>query len=106
MLECFLQGGLLEINRAREFVQASKGKWEETLRRLNALGLLLDEYYIDEKFVRVLVLPAEIFQHLQDYPILEKKKATKRTPGKARDQRSRLLSEPEEDDRLYQPQRF
>lgn len=78
VLECFLQGGLLEINRAREFVQASKGKWEETLRRLNSIGILLDEYYIDEKFVRVLVLPAEVFQHLQDYPILEKKKATKR----------------------------
>lgn len=82
VLECFQQGGLLEINRAREFVQASKGKWEETLRRLNALGLLLDEYYIDEKFVRVLVLPAEVFQHLQDYPILEQKKATKRRQEK------------------------
>ena len=82
VLECFQQGGLLEINRAREFVQASKGKWEETLRRLNSLGLLLDEYYIDEKFIRVLVLPAEVFQHLQDFPILEQKKATKRRQEK------------------------
>ncbi len=83
LLECFQQGGILEINRAREYLQGRKAKWDQIIRQLNELGLLLDEYYIDEKFVRVLVLPAEVFTHLQDFPILPpQKKGTRRRQEK------------------------
>lgn len=83
LLECFQQGGILEINRAREYLQGRKAKWDSIVRDLNELGLLLDEYYIDEKFVRVLVLPAEVFTHLQDFPLLPpQKKGTRRRQEK------------------------
>lgn len=83
ILECFQQGGILEIQRAREFIQGRKGKWEELVRRLHALGILLDEYYIDEKFIRILTMPVEIFKHLQDFPLLPKeKKGTKKRQEK------------------------
>ncbi len=83
MLECFLQGGILEISRARELVTARKGKWEELVRHMNGLGLLLDEYYIDERFVRLLIMPVEIFGHLQEHPILPvQKRGTRRRQEK------------------------
>lgn len=80
IIEAFQQGGMLEIGRARELIQGRKGKWEEVTRKLHALGLLLDEYYIDEKFVRVLVLPQDVFAYLVENPLLptQKKAAKKR----------------------------
>lgn len=68
--ECFEQGGMLEINRAREIIQNRRGKWEDIVRRLDDLGLLLDEYYIDEKFIRALVMPQEVFSRLVESPLL------------------------------------
>ncbi len=83
VLECFLQGGVMEINRARDFITGRKGKWEEMVRRLNDSGFLRDEYYIDEKFIRVLVLPLEVFEYLQENPILPvQKKGTKKRQEK------------------------
>ena len=83
LLECFLQGGMLEITRARELIASKKGKWEEILRRMNYIGLLQDEYYIDERFVRLLTMPAEIFTHLQVHPLLPiQKKGTKKRQEK------------------------
>lgn len=84
VLECFLQGGVLEINRAREIISSKRGKWEDVTRHLNDLGLLLDEYYIDEKFIRALVLPQELFLYLQDYPLLQsQRRRQKRQEKKA-----------------------
>ncbi|MBX7059147.1 MAG: helicase [Leptospirales bacterium] len=68
--ECFEQGGMLEITRAREIIQQRRGKWEEVVRRLDDLGLLLDEYYIDEKFIRILAMPQEVFNRLVENPLL------------------------------------
>ncbi len=83
LLECFLQGGVLEISRARELIAAKKGKWEDTLRKMNLLALLQDDYYIDEKFVRVLTMPVEVFAHLQTHPLLPiQKKGTKKRQEK------------------------
>lgn len=83
LIECFLQGGMLEINRAREIIQTRKGNWEAITRKLDELGLLLDEYYIDEKFIRVLVMPQDVFQHLVEFPALPvQKKATRKRQEK------------------------
>ena len=74
LLECFLQGGILEISRAREFIAEKKGKWEQVVASLHELGLLIDDYYIDERFVRLLVCPLEVFEYLQDYPLVPQTK--------------------------------
>ncbi len=82
--ECFLQGGVLEFSRAKDLLISRKGKWEETIRKLHELAVLLDVYYIDEKFIRVLVLPLELFAYLQSHPILPaQKRGTKRRQEKA-----------------------
>lgn len=79
LLECFLQGGILEISRAREFLQSKKAKWEAIVRKMHELCLLVDDYYIDERFIRLLTMPADLFQHLQENPILPNpSKGTKR----------------------------
>ena len=81
--ECFAQGGLLEIGRAKDFVAGRKGKWEDIVQKLHSLGLLVDDYYIDEKFIRLLILPPEIFTYLQTSPILPpQKRGTKRRQEK------------------------
>lgn len=81
--ECFKQGGIIEIHRAKEVISLHKGKWESIIRKLHDLAVLLDEYYIDEKFVRILVLPLEVFLYLQKNPILPpQKKGTRRRQEK------------------------
>lgn len=83
VLECFMYGGVLEINRARDFISSRKGKWEEIVRSMHAAGILIDDYYIDEKFIRCLIMPVELFEHLQEYPILPiQKKGTKKRQEK------------------------
>lgn len=83
VLECFLQGGILELNLAREMITARKSKWEDVIGRMHEMALLLDEYYIDEKFVRILSLPVEIFNYLQEKPILQThKKGTRKRQEK------------------------
>ncbi|MCB1173364.1 MAG: helicase-associated domain-containing protein [Leptospiraceae bacterium] len=84
ILECFLQGGVLELARARELISMKRGKWETVVRHLDNLGLLCDEYYVDEKFIRILVLPQDVFKHIQEHPILPiQKKKKKRQESKA-----------------------
>ncbi|MCE9599394.1 MAG: helicase-associated domain-containing protein [Spirochaetia bacterium] len=79
LLECFQQGGILEMQRVKEIATARKGKWEDPVVHLNDLGLLLDDYYIDEKFVRLLIMPLEVFGLYSENPALPgEKKGTKK----------------------------
>jgi len=81
--ECFLQGGIVEINRAREIAAARRNRWEDMTRKMNQLGLLLDVYYIDERFIRILSMPTEVFAHLQHHPIAPSgKKGTRKRQEK------------------------
>lgn len=84
ILEAFLQGGMLEATRAREIISVKRGKWETIILHLDSLGILNDTYYVDEKFIRILVLPIEIFNHLQMNPLLPvQKQKKKRQESKA-----------------------
>jgi hypothetical protein len=79
MVECFLQGGIIEIAKMREFITQRKGNWETVTRNLHGLALLVDDYYIDERFIRIMIMPLEVFSHLQENPILPaQKKGTKK----------------------------
>ncbi len=83
VLDTFMQGGICDITKARDFISAKKGKWEEVVRKLHDLGILIDDYYIDEKFIRLLIMPAEVFSHLQENPLLPlEKKGTKKRQEK------------------------
>ncbi len=62
--ECFCQGGILEMGRVREIVRSHKKEWEFVVRKLDQSGLLIDDYYVDNKFVRMMLLPQEIFDYL------------------------------------------
>ncbi len=86
LAECFQQGGLLEINRLRELVTKKKEKWEEVVRHLDSLGLASDQYYVDEKFIRIIALPIEVFEYLQQNPpVLSKEQAQRKGQLKVRD---------------------
>ncbi|MDH5716035.1 MAG: helicase [Spirochaetia bacterium] len=70
--EAFQNGGILEIHTARILMDEKKLNIEQTIRKLNSLNILKDIYYIDERFVRVLVLPVEFFEYLKMKPLFPK----------------------------------
>ena len=67
--ECFQQGGILEMRQAREIIKTLKKEWEPIVRKLHDWGILIDECYIDDKFVRLIILPQEIFAYLLENPL-------------------------------------
>ncbi|MBW7857756.1 MAG: helicase-associated domain-containing protein [Leptonema sp. (in: Bacteria)] len=80
LLRAYGQGGILEIAAAREFIEEERGKWMEIVRKMDRLGLLLDDYYVDERFVRMMIMPVEVFESLTEKPlILKPKKGIKRS---------------------------
>jgi len=79
LLECFFQGGILEIAKSRDFITTRKGNAENIIRKMHSFNVLVDDYYIDERFIRLLILPHELFYYLQENPILPvHKKTTKK----------------------------
>ena len=80
---CFYQGGILEMSSVRELLHSHKKGWEYIVRKLNDSGLVLDEYYIDGKFIRVMLLPQEVFSYLQKNPLpLNEKKGLRERQSK------------------------
>ncbi len=70
--EAFTNGGILEINAARIIMDEKKLPTEKTIRRLHDFQMLKDIYYIDDRFVRILVIPLELFDHLRQFPVFPK----------------------------------
>ena len=66
---CFFRGGFLEINQAREILRFHKQDWVPICRKLNDIGFLVDYYYLDKRFFRVLILTEELFEFLSQHPI-------------------------------------
>jgi len=78
LLQVFTHGGIIEVETIRNYIHVNKGKFEVIVPTLTDLHLVFDTYYIDEKFIRILTLPKEIFYYLQTHPILPPvKKGTK-----------------------------
>jgi hypothetical protein len=81
--EAFTNGGIIEINAARIIMDEQKLPMEKTIRRLDAFQLLKDIYFIDERFVRILVIPIELFNYLKKNPLFpvrtDVKELTERT---------------------------
>ena len=75
--EAFSNGGILEIHAARITCDEQKLAVEKTLRKLHEMFVLRDIYFIDDRFVRVLVLPIEIFNYLKTNPIFLKSEGVK-----------------------------
>ena len=80
--EAFNNGGILEIHSARIILDEQKLDPEITLKKLDSLNLLKDTYYIDERFVRILSMPVEIFNYLVRNPIFIKEQGIKEQQDK------------------------
>ncbi|MDH5720093.1 MAG: helicase-associated domain-containing protein [Spirochaetia bacterium] len=80
--EAFSNGGMIEIHSARILIDELKIPLEETIRKLDRLNILKDIYYVDERFVRVLVLPEEIFEYLRINPLFPQVRGVKQTHDK------------------------
>ena len=67
--EAFTNGGIIEINAARIIMDEQKLPVEKTIRRLHSCQVLKDVYFIDERFVRILVIPVELFNYMKVNPL-------------------------------------
>ncbi len=81
--EAFTNGGMIEINSARVLMDERKLPVEKTLRRLHGFNLLRDIYFIDDRYVRVLVIPIELFSYLKKNPLFPKVEGVKELPHQA-----------------------
>ena len=78
---CFLQGGILEMGRVRKIVRMEKGDWESIVRRLHSSGIVVDDYYIDKKFIRIMIMPQDVFTCLQENPLTIASKRKSKNKG-------------------------
>lgn len=75
--EAFSNGGIIDIAAARIVMDEQKLDPQKTLRLLNNLYVLRDIYYIDERYVRVLVIPLELFEYLKIMPLFPQESGIK-----------------------------
>lgn len=75
--EAFTNGGIIEVNAARIIMDEQKLHPEKTMRRLHGMHVLRDIYFIDERFVRLLVIPVEVFEYLKKNPLFPKNSGVK-----------------------------
>lgn len=83
LVRIYLSGGVSEAEDIRSYVVTSRGKYEQIIPSLILKGLIVDVCFVDEKFVRVFVIPDEILKYVQTHPILPSvKKGTKQRTEK------------------------
>ena len=81
--QIFVQGGVIQADVARNIIHINRGKFEVVLPSLIAKYLVFDQCFIEERFVRAFVIPAELMSYLKSFPILPPvKKGTKQRQEK------------------------
>lgn len=80
--EAFGNGGICEIHAARIVLDEQKLDFEKTIRKIDSLNILKDVYFIDERFVRILVLPIEVFDYLKRNPLFPKQQGIRESQQK------------------------
>jgi hypothetical protein len=79
----YVHGGVIEIDVIRNYIITNRGKFEVSIPHLTNLHLIRDVYFIEDKFIRVAVMPKEILEYIQTNPILAPiKKGTKQRTEK------------------------
>ena len=81
IFECIKQGGIMEMNNVRHFFQIRNAAWEKHIKHLLDLGIILDVHFVADKFIRLIILPQEIFAYFQENPLslFDKQKKSART---------------------------
>lgn len=67
--EVFIHGGALDIYSIRTILQEQKLLQEETICKLDEFFILRDIIFIDERYIRFLVIPIELFEYLKENPL-------------------------------------
>lgn len=70
VLHIFTHGGVIEMEVLRNYIHVNRGKYEVLIPSLIDRHIIFDTYYIDEKFIRIVTLPKEIFHFLQKNTLL------------------------------------
>jgi hypothetical protein len=70
ILFIFTHGGIIEAEVIRNFIHVNRGKFEQIIPNLQRKFVLIDSYYIDEKFIRIIIIPKELFHYLQTNTLL------------------------------------
>ena len=70
VIQIFTHGGVIEADVIRNYIHVNRGKFETIIPNLSAKQIVFDTYYVDEKFMRIIALPMEVFQYLQGNTLL------------------------------------
>jgi hypothetical protein len=83
IIKIFTHGGVVETEVLRSYIVVNRGKFEVTIPALLEKYIIFDHYYVDDKFIRVITLPIEVFDYLHKNPIMPAaKKGTKQKQEK------------------------
>ncbi|WCL48613.1 helicase [Leptospira sp. GIMC2001] len=84
----YIHGGVIEMDVLRNYIITNRGKFEVSIPHLTNLHLIRDVYFVEDKFIRVAIIPKEILEYIQTNPLLPPiKKGTKqRTEKRATNQ--------------------
>jgi hypothetical protein len=79
----YIHGGVIEMDIIRNYLISNRGKFEAVIPHLTNLYLIRDTYFVEDKFIRVAVIPKEILEHIQTNALLPPiKKGTKQRTEK------------------------
>jgi hypothetical protein len=70
ILFIFTHGGVVEMEVLRNYIHINRGKYDVVIPQLLLKHIIFDTYYIDEKFIRIVTLPKEIFNYLQNNTLI------------------------------------
>lgn len=74
--QIYVHGGVIEMDVIRAYIISQRGKFEVSIPYLTNLFLIRDIYFVEDKFIRVAVVPKEILDYLQTNPPLPPIKQT------------------------------
>ena len=83
ILHIYTHGGVIESEVLKHYIVVNRGKFEDTVPLLTELGLIFDTYFLEDKFIRIAVLPREVIAYIQKNPVQPSvKKGTKQKQEK------------------------
>jgi hypothetical protein len=79
----YIHGGVVEMDIIRNYIISNRGKFEAVIPLLTNLFLIRDTYFIEDRFIRIAVIPKEILEYIQTNALLPPiKKGTKQRTEK------------------------
>lgn len=83
LLYIYTHGGVVEAEVVRNYINVNRGKFETVIPLLIDKHLVIDTYFVEDRFIRIITIPKEILAYIQVNALLPPvKKGTKQKQEK------------------------